>query len=256
MPDAAKDFAPIAGDYEFFMAHSSEASSDVRDYHAELQHFAERDPIRMLDFGCGAGDFTERFLRHAGWNRERLHLSLVEPVAEHRARAAERLRPFSATSIPHGGGLSALGEAQFDLVLSNHVFYYVPDVAEAIRALAAALLPDGLFLAAIAGRDNAMFRFWEQGFADAGEPIPYRTAEDFETGLQRCKLAYRKKASHYDLTFPDSRENRLKIVRFLCADHLPRMNVDNLLARFDDFAHDDQVEMQTYCQHFAVPAGA
>jgi ubiquinone/menaquinone biosynthesis C-methylase UbiE len=76
-----KDFGPIADDYDFFECHATEAEQDARAYLAAIADAVPREgPIRLLDFGCGAGTFTSRFLTMAGWPGERLRLTLVEPV--------------------------------------------------------------------------------------------------------------------------------------------------------------------------------
>lgn len=40
----------------------------------------------------------------------------------------------------------------------------------------------------------------------------------------------------YELSFPDSDENRMRIIRFLLADHLAQMPQQPLLERFDQFS--------------------
>ncbi len=58
MKNAAKGFTTIAEDYEFFMAHYTEAENDVLDYRTSLERFVTRDRGRYAcsDFGCGVGD--------------------------------------------------------------------------------------------------------------------------------------------------------------------------------------------------------
>ena len=109
MKDAAKDFGPITSDYDFFMAHATEAEGDVRDYLPHLERFAEHGgPIRLLDFGCNAGDFTRKLLSRLAWPADRLQLTLVEPVEAGRAQAAKQLAEFSAAPIQDGPDLQAV----------------------------------------------------------------------------------------------------------------------------------------------------
>src|SRR5262249_25287566 len=97
---AAKDFAPIETDYAFFMAHATEAESDAAEYLRELAGFAEgRASIRMLDFGCGTGEFTERLASALNWPPQALRMTLVEPVRHQCDAAVRRLTCFSRHPI-------------------------------------------------------------------------------------------------------------------------------------------------------------
>src|SRR5688572_21332424 len=102
-----KDFGPIADDYAFFERHATEAEQDARAYLAAIAAAVPREgPTRMLDFGCGAGTFTARFLTMADWPAERLRLTLVEPVESARHEAAATLAGFSASPIDHAPSLA------------------------------------------------------------------------------------------------------------------------------------------------------
>src|SRR5262245_55459753 len=95
-----KDFGPIADDYAFFEEHATEAKEDARAYVARLGPMAPVAGIlRMLDFGCGSGAFTARFLEQAGWPPGRLRLTLVEPVEAARRQAVARLGRFTESPI-------------------------------------------------------------------------------------------------------------------------------------------------------------
>ncbi len=163
---AAKDFGLIESDYEFFMAHATEAESDVAEYARELARFAEgRASIRLLDFGCGAGEFTQRLASTLNWPPQALEITLVEPVRHQREEAARRLAKFSRRAIESLDGLPTVDESRFDLVLSNHALYYVDSLQETLRRMIELLGPAGRLLLAIAGWDNALLQLWKTGFA-------------------------------------------------------------------------------------------
>src|SRR5690242_6167529 len=95
-----KDFGPIADDYAFFERQSTEPDNDARSYARQLTGIApSAGVVRMLDFGCGSGTFTARFLREVGWAAERVALTLVEPVDSARRAALSRLRDFTTAPI-------------------------------------------------------------------------------------------------------------------------------------------------------------
>lgn len=249
----AKDFGPIAADYAFFEEHSTEGGQDSRAYLAPLRQSAPAaGTIRMLDFGCGSGTFTERLLKQVSWPPERLELTLLEPVEAARRQAVSRLAGFTQRPVTELATLPVGLSERFDFVIANHVFYYVADLKDQLKRLIDALTPTGLFLTAIAGRTNALIEFWTIGFGFLNRTVPYNTSEDVETALQQLGADYQKQSIAYELTFPDSEENRMRIVRFLLANHLAQMPLRPLLDLFDKYRDANRIVIRTACDHFAI----
>jgi trans-aconitate 2-methyltransferase len=247
----AKDFGPIESDYAFFMSHATEAENDAADFASSLSGFApEKVAVRMLDFGCGSGEFTERLLSKLKWPANTLELTLVEPVAHQLAEAARRLTRFTDQPIVTGEVLP--DSAGFDLILSNHVLYYVEDLDRTLRQLTAALAPNRMLQLAIAGWDNALMELWTVGFALLGQKVPYHAAEDVESGLSQLGVPFQKHVCPYRLRFADLRENRLRILRFLFADYLQQLPIERMLAAFDQYVAGDHVDIATHSYHIAV----
>lgn len=253
----SKDFGPIQGDYEFFMDNSSEADADLDGYMQDIPPLPADPavPLRMLDFGCGPGNFTAKFLGRAGWSPDQLGLSLVEPVDDYRGLAVARLDGASRPPIHAWKELPGELDAPFDFILSNHVCYYVTDLRGRLDGLIKSLGSGGIFLAAIAGRSNVLVDFWFRGFALIGEPVPYNTAEDFERALIDLGANYARKEVDYRLAFPDTEENRLRILRFLLSNHLGRMPRAELLALFDPYVRGDWIEIRTSNFQFRIIPG-
>lgn len=253
MSTAAKDFDSIADDYVFFERHATEAQEDARAY---LERVAGRvpasGPIKMLDLGCGSGAFTMRLLELAGWPPERLRLALVDPAVSVRRQAVARLTPFSGAPIADSDALPADLDGGFDVVLSNHALYYVADLQATLSRLLDAVAPAGVLLAAVAARSNALIDFWIAGFRLLGREVPYHTSEDVERVLQALRADYQKHAVPYALSFRDTEENRLRIIRFLLADHLAEMPLPPLLAKFDPYVRAGQIEIHTDSDHFTL----
>jgi trans-aconitate 2-methyltransferase len=208
--------------------------------------------VRMLDFGCGTGTFTERFLDELGWPPERVALTLVEPVDSVRQQAVERLANRSGKPIVESARLPAAGAGPFDLILANHVFYYVPNLRAELAKLVGSLAAEGVFVTAIAGRSNALIQFWIAAFAELGRDVPYHVAEDVEGALQELGVSYGKRSAPYELVFEDSEANRIRILRFLLADYLPLLPREFLLGLFDRYACEGRIEIQTVSEHFRV----
>jgi SAM-dependent methyltransferase len=248
-----KDFEPILDDYAFFESHATEAARDAQAYAAQAAPLVEGSaPVRMLDFGCGTGSFTERLLARLAIAPARLRLSLVEPVRSSHERAALRLARFTDFPIEHADSLADLPAEQCDLIVANHVFYYVPDLAATLAQLRQRLAPGGLLLAAIAGNDNPLIQFWRAGFAMLGVPVPYHVAEDVAAALDGLGIAYKQQRVAYELSFDDTTENRTRIQRFLFAEYFERLGAGRVLGLFDPYASRGRIEIRTASVHFTI----
>src|SRR5262245_4096801 len=249
----AKDFGPIADDYAFFREHSTEGERDAQAYMRQLAGVVPTEgPIRFLDFGCGSGSFTAQLLDQTGWPPTRLRLTLVEPVESSRQQAVVRLARHTEHPVADSAALPRNVRATFDVVLANHVLYYVSELRNQLAGLIGALSPSGVFLIAIAGKANALIEFWKVGFSSLGREIPYNLAEDAEAALRELKAEYQRQQVAYEVTFPDSEENRMRILRFLLAEHLAQMANRPLLDLFDQYAHSGRINIRTVSDHFTI----
>ena len=250
---SSKPFGPIRDAYAFFQQHATETEADIRVYLPHIHGMALRDsPLRMLDFGCGDGGFTAALLGSLCVPSERLQLALVEPDDVYRHQAIEQLQPYSTQPVQVWPALPAHLHACYDLVMANHVLYYVPDLHSTLLALLGALATPGLFLAAMAGRANAMAQLYLDCFDLLGKPFPFHPAEDCEAILARLGEAYCMEDVHYELVFPDTEGNRLRMGRFLLGGDFHAVPRPALLQCFDPHAHAGQIAMQLVHQHFIV----
>jgi trans-aconitate 2-methyltransferase len=251
-----KRFDPIRADHAFFDEHATEAAAHLRAYLPQVRRLTQTEgPVRVLDFGCGAGGFTAQFLTHTGLTGKRLALALVEPDEEYRRQAVARLQGLAGEPVAAWPQMPPDLEARFDLVLSNHALYYVVDLDDTLRWLRGALAPGGLFLAGIAGQDNVLIQMWNRCFALIGIPVPHRTAEDVEAALARLGQPCRKEAVPYQLAFPDTEGNRLKIMRFLLGDYYFQVLPRDMLDLFEPYARDGRIDIQTAAVQFAFDRG-
>src|SRR5262244_2008979 len=181
---SSKPFERIRDAYAFFQQHATETEADIRAYLPHLRVVATGDqPIRMLDFGCGDGQFTAALLDRAPWLPARLQLALVEPDDVYRHQAVARLQSCTTQPVRAWPALPPHLQACFDLVLANHVLYYVPDLDSTLAALFRTLATPGLFLTAMAGQRSIFAQWCQQCFAWLGQPYPFHSAEDVEGAL-------------------------------------------------------------------------
>jgi trans-aconitate 2-methyltransferase len=250
-----KDFGPIQDDYAFFLDHSTEQERDVEAYVASLGSLRPLDrPLRLLDFGCGPGGFTEVLLKSLAWPPARIRLSLVEPVEDYRRQAVARLSPLVASPVIAHAALPAGAFGPFELIVSNHVLYYVPNLDEILARLCDALAPGGRFLMSLAGHDNVLIQFWHEGFAAIGRSMPYHVAEGVEAALTRAGRSFARREVPYEITFDDTNENRLRILRFLFAEHFNAIPRPVLLGLFDPYRRAGRIVIETKDVHLAIGA--
>jgi len=143
-------------------------------------------------------------------------------------------------------------EACFDVVLANQVFYYVPNLDDLLSGLSHALASSGLFLAAIAGQSNTLIQFWNHCFALLGKPVPFHTAEAVVVALDHQRVSHRREDVQYQLSFPDSEENRLKILRFLLGSYFSDVPRQAMLDLFEPHMQAGQIWMQLVHEHLVI----
>lgn len=248
-----KDFGLIAADYAFFMQSATEAEADMESHLAEIRlRFGDTRPICLLDVGCGEGQFLSELLQRLRIPAKQLSLQLVEPVTEHLATARQRLREFSTDSIRDWSGMEQVPTGSCDIILLNHSGYYVEDPGQLIEQVVAATRSRGMCIFALADGQNALIKLWKMGFGSAGLPVPYWTADDYRAILKERRLDFIEKTVPYEIRFPDVSENRLRLLRFLFADHLEKLDTEFLLSAFDSDRRDGQVLIPTVSTHFIV----
>lgn len=192
MDDARMDLTHIQEDHAFFMDHSTEAVRELQGYRSFLADSSlPTSSCGFLDFGCGPGGFTERFLAAPGAGPETLRMSLVELISDDPAAAASRLQGFSQSPLETSEALPCERRLSFDLTFSNPVSYYEPALDEALVALRNPLRLGGRVVVAIAGRGNTPVDFWFRSFPWPGMALPYHTAEDVDASLPRSGARYR-----------------------------------------------------------------
>jgi trans-aconitate 2-methyltransferase len=248
-----KSFAPIRDAYAFFQQHATETEADIRAYLPHLLAVTAGDqPIRMLDFGCGDGTFTAALLARAAWSPARLQLALVEPDEVYRQQAVARLQSYTTRPVCAWPAVPSHLQTCFDLVLANHVLYFVPELHSTLTTLLGTLASPGMFLTAMAGQRSTFAQWCQQCFTRLGQPYPFHNAEDLESALDRQGVGYSREDVHYELVFPDAVEHRLTVMRFLLGDAYHAISPPALLALFEPYAQHGQVAMRLVHQHFVV----
>jgi SAM-dependent methyltransferase len=253
--EVRKRFSLIKEDYAFFEAHTSEAEMASEAFRAAIESLRlPAPPVRVLDFGCGSGAFLDRLIARSVLGTKDLAISLVEPDDAYRREAETRLRPHSRHPVTAWRTLPQEDGLVFDLVLSNHVLYYVGDLESVVTGLLATLRTDSAMIVNLAGPRNHLIQCWDLGFSLLGRPVPYFNAADVEAVLVRAGTRYAKGDVVSRLSFEDSSENRLKIVRFLMGEHFEGVPVDAVLGFFDAFQANGRIEVPQVDELFLLTA--
>ncbi len=243
---ASKNFDTILDDYAFFENHSTEGENDLKAYQKHLIDL--NGGIQMLDFGGGTGSFTRQFLQMAGWSPQQLRLTLVEPGEIGRRKAVERLRAFSDYPVKDFGSLTTEVGNNYNLILSNHVLYYVDNLENILEQFYKCRLSEGKILLTMSGMENVLIQCWKFGFDLIEESIPYNIREDVENALIKLDIPFQKEEVSYKIHFPDNTENRMKMLRFLFNERLKRMPQDTLLSFWEPFVRNANIDLVS--KHF------
>ncbi len=249
-PQTLKEFEAIHEDYAFFERHSNETLTSIS---AWLPHLPRRaGPLAALDFGAGSGTFTKQFLETAAYPTEELSLTLVEPDLGFRTQAVQRLEPFSDHPIEAWPLLEGQVGPKFDLIFSHHVLYYVPNLGDTLKWLCAALKPGGRMLISQGGQDNGLNKIVFAAFEFLGERSPYHYSEQTFELLQQLEVTVTVENVCSHVKFPDSREGRQRILRFLLSEHLDRCpkNLDEEV--FEPLSSDGMITIRNLDQLFIV----
>ena len=153
-----------------------------------LAAVAEVRPRRVLDAGCGDGDFARAVAAPA--------VVGVDMAAAMVTRARTRgvdARQARIEDLPFADG-------EFDVVVCNWVLYHLPDVDAGLRELARVLRPGGRFVG-IYNRDRHMEELWGRIRPASAESDDYRETlkRHFAQVEERDTEAYTLWASRDDL---------------------------------------------------------
>ncbi len=245
------DYDEIRQDYAYFLAHSTETAPQVASMVRHLDWVTGRAvPARLLDFGCGTGEFLAHLLRVQGTPADHIEISLFEPRVNLRNEAADRLsglarRVFACEDIDNLPG-------HFDFILANHCLYYVSFPEMTVARLLDALSMGGRMIAALLDRENALAKIWKLGFALEHSGFPFMLAEDLEAILLSHGLRPEREEIRYRVEFPDTESARNHVLRFLFGSHLANLPAKPAQALFEPFRHGRSVVMETSYPHLVV----
>jgi SAM-dependent methyltransferase len=246
-----KAFDSIHEDYLFFGNHSTEAGELRKAMLPILRERAKAEHFRWLDFGCGSGGFLRSLLEALGRPATATDLALVDVDLGYLDEAREKVSEFTTSEVARATSPEELGGA-FDLITSKHALYYVKDLRTTVRTLCGLLKPGGLALFILGGKEKHLSGLWESAYASRNLPVPYYRSEDVAHEIEAAGFTCETRSVNSILRFPDSQENRLKILRFLFAGNTAGMTPESLLPLLDPMKQDGDIVIGSTCSFFLV----
>lgn len=119
-----------------------------------FDHFEFPSKCRILELGCGPADlWVENAHRMSSdWDVILTDLSFrMLRQARRRLRATGRAFQFK---VVDAGQRIPMADSSFDVVLANHMLFYVPDRAKTLREIYRLVRPGGRFIATTFGRGH------------------------------------------------------------------------------------------------------
>jgi SAM-dependent methyltransferase len=177
---------------------------------ALLAAVAAPSPRRVLEVGCGMGQFAERLVGE-------IDLELV--AVDLSPRMVELARERGVDARVGDAQRLAFRDAQFDCVVANWMLYHVDDLELALAEFVRVLVPGGRLVAATVGEKH-MREVWElMGFLPPLRPF---SRENGEETLRR----YFAKVERHDvdavLVFPDVASVHDYVESTFFSDAVPR----------------------------------
>jgi SAM-dependent methyltransferase len=167
-------------------------------------------PGRVLEVGCGMGEFAERVARETG--AEVIATDLSPRMVELTRRRGLDARVADVQDLP-------FADAEFDCAVANWMLYHVPDVDSALAELRRVLRAGGTLVATTIGAQH-MADVWQLvGF---GVPLREFSRENGEEAIRRHFARVERKDVDATLVFPDEAAVHRYVESTVFSDAVPR----------------------------------
>ena len=169
----------------------------------------EADPQRMLEVGCGTGEFAARIREEIGAEVCAVDVS-PRMVELSRARGLDA-RLADVQELPFEDGA-------FDCVVAAWVLYHVPDLHRGLSEIARVLTDGGLVVAATMGEGN-LAELWEAVGYRATRGLTFG-ADNGAAALERWFTDVERRDAQGTVVFPDRAAMRRFVAATITRAHL------------------------------------
>lgn len=217
-----KDFDFIQGDYDFFCRHSTEKEKNLKALEKMARDLARgKSGIRVLDFGCGSGDFSFELFQRTLEKTTHLHLCLVDPSERYLHLAEQLFVKRRNTTLHVCRQFDEKDKERYDLILSNHVLYYVKDLNHLFGQFHRAAHLESRILVTLAGEKHGLQKILESFCQSEGIENPFLASEKLKEFLIAKKIQFESNQIKSELSFEDTAKHRQKILRFVLGALIP-----------------------------------
>lgn len=174
-------------------------------------------PRRMLEIGCGTGEFAERVRDELG--ADVVAVDVAPRMVELTLARGLEARVADVQNLPFEDG-------EFDCVVAAWVLYHVPDLERALSEIARVLQPGGRVVAATMGEGN-LAELWEAVGDQATRGLTFGSDNGAEA-LERWFMDVERRDAIGTVVFPDreamQRFVAATITRAHLADRVPEVS--------------------------------
>jgi SAM-dependent methyltransferase len=180
----------------------------------EIAFDAVRDaaPDRVLEVGCGWGEFAARMQEELGATVVAIDLS---------PRMVQLARERSVDARVGGVQELPFDDESFDCAVANWMLYHAPDIDRALAELARVLRPGGRLVAATNGKRH-LEELWLLVGRDKSKETRHFFSEDGEQLLLRHFASVSRVDGESSLTFPDAASVRDYVASSIAHKHLAK----------------------------------
>lgn len=227
-----KDFGKIENEYDFFVRNCDEQINNLRDLRDILNGLTDKDNISILDYGGGDGDFLSKLINKSASYNE---IIMLEPCSNYKKCAINNLNPHKVSFVKRLKDVPT--NLKFDLIIANHVLYYVNDLSKTIFSLTKLLNTDGKLVINLANKNNETAAMTHFFFSKINKPNPFYFFEDVECYCSNRNIKQISKISNSTLKFEISDNNIISIAKFIFGDYYKQFKEHELIEymkRFKD----------------------
>lgn len=225
-------FESILNDYDFFVQHSNESEMNRLALRERIRARGQSEAKNILDFGCGSGQFLSDLVQSIFAPEAELDICLVEPSASYRSSAEKAFSNRPNVKISVWEEFDATRRKRYDLILSNHVLYYIKDLKDLFARFFRAAHPTTQILITMGSDNNALNEILKSACHLIDSPAPNKSAEDLTEYLQQEEISFKTTYVESHLEFSDLPTHRDQVLRFILGPHasefetLPRELLD------------------------------
>lgn len=240
-----KDFSNILDAYNFFKEHSTEYEANRCEVVLMLeQSNLLKKGISILDFGSGDGEFLSDLYTKIDFNKFDPRLYIYEPVEYNQESAKLKLSSVGYDSLTVLENVDDFPEATLDLILVNHVLYYVENLGHTISTLISKLDKNGQLWILMASDDNSLIKLWGAFFEKLGMKIPYFLTADLKFILENKFIEYSQtKKIKSAFRFINSPENRNHMARFLLGNYSNQFDDETIKETISSYEKNDEIDL-------------